>query len=73
MKYSTQACFLKVSVSYILDNWKMNKKKWGGYERVGKELTAARKRWREKYESKREREEKTQIKWIVPFKILCCL
>ena len=52
---------------------KDEQKKWGGYERVGKEITAARKRWREKYESKREREEKTQIKWIVPFKILCCL
>lgn len=52
---------------------KDEQKKWGGYERVGKEITAARKRWREKYESKREREEKTQIKWIVPFKILFCL
>lgn len=52
---------------------KDEQKKWGGYERVGKEITAAKKRWREKYESKREREEKTQIKWIVPFKILCCL
>ena len=27
MKYSTQACFLKASVSYILDSWKMNQKK----------------------------------------------
>ena len=52
---------------------KDEQKKWGGYERVGKEITAAKKRWREKYESKREREEKTQIKWIVPFKILFCL
>lgn len=58
MKYSTQACFLKVSISYVLDNWKMNQKKkkkkpWGSYERVGKEITAARKRWREKCESER--------------------
>ena len=51
MKCATQACFLKMSVSCVPDNWKTNQNKeliWGSYERIGEKNTCfARERERE--------------------------
>lgn len=57
MKYTTQACFFKMTVSCVLENWKMNQNKglkWRNYESIRKEIVLQ--------EREREREEERERK-----------